>query len=363
MARPVPAVPPLARGLAAPLAALRRTGADLPFGDPRAHHGVAMEGYFWRLTHAAAGRVVVALLGISCDRDGAAWGTVALAAHPGGFVRWATTARAGGDPRRLAVWAGDGGPVVLAADEARLRVDLGEDARLDVRLADRVAWPVGRAFGGSGPAHAVPGLSQYWHPHLLGARVAGTAALGAEEVALDGATAYAEKNWGAGGFPPGWWWGQAQGFDREDVCVAFAGGRAGLGPLQVPAGALVVRAGDELVRLVRPPEALRADVDGRTWGLRGRGLHGVRVEVEGDPAGRAPHRLPVPLPAERRVVPGGSAMHLAGRLRLAVRRRGRTLFHGTTELAGLEWGTPVQIAERAAAASAAPARAAAGVSG
>ena len=28
----------------------RRTGADLPFGDPRGHHGVPMEGYFWRLT-------------------------------------------------------------------------------------------------------------------------------------------------------------------------------------------------------------------------------------------------------------------------------------------------------------------------
>ena len=33
------------------LALYRRTGADLPFADPRGYHGVAMEGYFWRLTH------------------------------------------------------------------------------------------------------------------------------------------------------------------------------------------------------------------------------------------------------------------------------------------------------------------------
>ena len=44
---------------------------------------------------------------------------------------------------------------------------------------------------------------------------------------LDGAVAYAEKNWSNGGFPASWWWGQAHGFGDADVCVAFAGGRAG----------------------------------------------------------------------------------------------------------------------------------------
>ena len=65
----------------------RRTGADLPFGDPRGHHGVAMEGYFWRLTDAGAGTVIVAFTGVSRDGDGASWATIGLAAHPGGFVR------------------------------------------------------------------------------------------------------------------------------------------------------------------------------------------------------------------------------------------------------------------------------------
>src|ERR1044071_8196748 len=65
----------------------RRTGADLPFGDPRRPHGVAMEGWFWRVTAPEQGVLVVALAGINRDRDGRAWGTVGLAAHPGGFSR------------------------------------------------------------------------------------------------------------------------------------------------------------------------------------------------------------------------------------------------------------------------------------
>src|SRR3954470_22011090 len=65
----------------------RRTGADLPFGDPRRPHGVAMEGWFWRITAAEQGVVVVVLGGVNRDRDGRAWGTVGLAAHPGGLTR------------------------------------------------------------------------------------------------------------------------------------------------------------------------------------------------------------------------------------------------------------------------------------
>ena len=40
----------------------------------------------------------------------------------------------------------------------------------------------------------------------------------------DGATVYAEKNWGPR-FTEHWWWGQAQAFEGADACVAFAGGR------------------------------------------------------------------------------------------------------------------------------------------
>jgi hypothetical protein len=321
------------------LSAYRATGADPPFGDPRGYHGVGMEGWFWRITHAPAGVVVAVLAAINRDAAGRTWGLTALAVHPGGFVRSATfdrvrAARRGTglrfeDPERRAV---------LAADDERLRVDLGADARLDVAFADRIGWPARRAFGGIGAAQSIPGLSQYWHPHLLGARVRGGVRAGARDLALDGATAYAEKNWGAGGHPPAWWWGQAHGFGRADACVAFAGGRATVGPLTVPqATAVVVALGGDVLRLVSPPAPLRVAVDEDGWRLRGRtAMH--RVEIEGRAAGSAPHLLPVPFPEDRHRHEEQSAMHLAGELRVRVRRGPRTVFAGTSALAGLERG-------------------------
>jgi len=333
------------------LAAYRATGADPPFGDPRGYHGVGMEGWFWRITHAPAGVVVVVLAAVSRDAAGAAWGLTALAVHPGGFVRSATVDRVRAARRGIGLRFEDGeGRAILGADDGRLRVDLGPDARVDVAFADRTGWPARRAFGGIGPAQAIPGLSQYWHPHLLGARVRGGARTGAGEIALDGATAYAEKNWGAGGHPRAWWWGQAHGFERADACVAFAGGRAALGPLAIPnATAVVVALGGDVLRLVTPPAPLRVAVGADGWRLRGRtALH--RVEIEGRAGPSAPHLLPVPFPADRHRHEEQSAMHLAGELSVRVRRGRRTVFAGTSALAGLERGLgPVSVAAAARA--------------
>jgi tocopherol cyclase len=320
-------------------AAYRATGADPPWGDPRGYHGVGMEGYFWRVTQPATGAVVVVLTAINRDAGGGTWGLVALAAHPGGFVRFATVTRIRADRRRLGVrLEDDAGHAVLAADDERLRVDLGADASADIAFEDRVAWPPRWAFGGIGPAQALPGLSQYWHPHLLGARVRGGAQAGDAAIDLDGATAYAEKNWGAGGHPPTWWWGQAHGFDRDDACVAFAGGRAALGPLRLPAAtSVVVALGGDVLRLVSPLAPLRVEVGDGGWRLRGRTAR-HRVEIEGHAGGTAPHVLPVPIPAERGRTEAQSAMHLAGTLHVRVRRGARTMFEGTSALAGLERG-------------------------
>ena len=318
--------------LTAMLEHYRATGADLPFGDLRRAHGVAMEGYFWRLTDAASGRVVVALCGVSRAADGV-WANVALASHPHGFARNVDVERAGADPQRLGVWAGDG---VFSAGRDHLRVDLGRDARLDVRLETEQGF-TRRPFGGCGPAHALPGLGQYWHPHVLGGRATGQATLGEEVVELDGADVYAEKNWGRGGFPGRWWWGQAQGFARRDVCVSFAGGPVELGPASFSATALVVRLGSTVIRLGNPLLApVRADVDERRWALRARGLV-WSVELEGSAVPGDAHVLEVPLPAERRSVPG-ALEHLGARLRMVVRRRGRVVFAGESALAGLELG-------------------------
>jgi tocopherol cyclase len=310
------------------LAAYRRTGADPPFGDPRGYHGVGMEGHFWRITQPRGGAVVIAIVAISRDAEGRPWAMASLAAHPGGTVRSATLPDANAAPRGLALRSG----AAVAADEGSLLIALGDDARLDIAFSDPLLWPR-RAFGALGPAHVIPGLSQYWHPWLLRAQVTGVARVGGDEIDLDGAVAYAEKNWGAGGMPPAWWWGQAHGFERPDVCVAFAGGRAGIGPLRAVATALVVALGNDVHTVVRPPWPLRVDVDDRGWRLAGGG-----IEVEAHADGVAPHLLPVPVPRERRRLDDWAPQHLTGTLHLRVRRRGRTVYEGTSHLAGLERG-------------------------
>jgi tocopherol cyclase len=319
------------------LRAYRRTGADPVFGDPRGYHGVAMEGHFWRLTQAGTGEVVIVIAAVCRDAGGGRWGLATLAAHPGGAVHAATLPEADAAPDRLGLRLARDGRTVLEASADRLRADLGPQARLDVAFERRRTWPRRAMFGGIGPAHVVPGLSQYWHPHLLHGVARGEAVVGTRAIGLDGASAYAEKNWGPGGMPAQWFWGQAHGFAREDACVAFAGGRAGLGPLHVPAAALVVRFGGTTLRLVRPTGLLRARAEDAGWHLRGRTAR-YEVEVEGQADGSVPHLLPVPLPGERRRRDRAAAQHLAGRLAVSVRRGGRTVFAGTSDLAGLELG-------------------------
>ncbi|HET8952235.1 MAG TPA: tocopherol cyclase family protein [Solirubrobacteraceae bacterium] len=310
--------------------AYRRTGADLPFGDPRRAHGVAMEGYYWRLSDPGSGRCIVALCGVCRAADGGSWAVVALAAHPGGFVRWRNAPAAAAEPDALGAtaWEDDGTPV-LRGSERRIAVDLGPDARLEATLEGRAAWPL--RLSAVGLAQAVPGLPQYWHPAVLGARVRGEAMLGGERVVLDGWDAYVEKNWG-GSFPGEWWWGQAALGDG--AMAAFAGGRLG-GPLA--AGAVVVRAGGAVVRFAPPGALVTASAGGGEWRLRGRSPLWT-VSLEGD-AASAPHILPVPVPAERRAVMR-SEHHLAGRMRVVLRRGRRVVLRASSGVAGLEHGTP-----------------------
>jgi hypothetical protein len=289
-----------------------------------------MEGCYWRFADPASGRCVVALCGV-CRAPGGTWAVVALAGHPGGFLRWTDAPSGAADPDGLGVAAWDeAGAPVLRGSDRRLAIDLGPDARLEAVLERRTEWPR-RAWGGLGPAQAVPGLPQYWHPWLLHGRVRGEAVVGGETIDLDGFDAYAEKNWGAR-FPGEWWWGQA-GFG-DGALAAFAGGRLA-GPLA--ATAVVVRTGGEVFRLA-PPFALgRADVGGGAWTIRARSAR-LAVSLEGE-AAAPPHTLPVPVPAERRSVLR-SEHHLGGRLRAVVRRGGRVLLREESALAGLELGTP-----------------------
>ena len=92
--------------------------------------------------------------------------------------------------------------------------------------------------------------------------------------------------------------------------------------------------------------ALRVGVDDRGWRLRGRTASGLVLDVEGHANGTAPHRLPIPVPAEGRNLQDAAAQHLAGHLRLTVRRRGRTVYAGTSVLAGLERGAGAPVSPR-----------------
>jgi tocopherol cyclase len=321
-----------AAGAAKPLVhAYRRTGADVPFGDPVPSHGCETEGWFWRLTDSASGRVVVARCSVNRSRDGD-WATVAVALHPGGIVRSAVLDGAETHLSRFEVDAGTGPMGHLAAGIDRLRIDL-DDIHLELRFADRFAWP--KALAGGGLFAAIPFLNQYWHPYLLGGKASGTVEFSDDTWSFDEASLYAERNWGAG-FPEHWWWGQAHDFAGADVSVAFSGGLLELGPIRRDVTGVVVRLGDQVIR-VAPPALVRSQVSEGRWTIRARTPR-YQIELNGDGVGLNPHVLPVPLPAERRNV-YTDYEHLAGRLDCVVRKFNRVVFEGSCELAGLEVGS------------------------
>jgi hypothetical protein len=327
----------------------RRTGADLPFGDPLPSHGLEMEGWFWRFTDVERGRVAVALCGVNRHPEGP-WATVAVALHPGGVVRHACVPVADAATDRFAVRAGPAGDPVLEADRTGVRVAL-EDVALEADLTAAARWPR-RLLHGSGLVSVVPFLGQYWHPHVLGGAVTGTVRCEGEAArsaasagwSLAGARPYAERNWGTG-FPSRWWWGQAQAFADADTCVAFAGGHLTVAGTAWGAdiGGVVVRRADAVLRLTPPTALVRTGVSGGRWWVSATSAR-WSVEVEGRPEADAAAVLPVPVPAERRNVLADHE-HLAGRLVVTVRRRRRPgaswqpWFAGTSPLAALEVGS------------------------
>lgn len=316
----------------------RASGADLPFGNLGGWHGVSMEGYFWRFTDPSSARVLIALVGINTPASGPAWATVGIAAEPEGVLASAELPSAEASSSRLALRVAD----QVVADEHRVRIAV-QDCEVDLRIERPQRWPR-RAFGGSSYFHLVPGLNQYWHPWLLGGSAHGSVVLGGVRTELAGWQVYGEKNWGRGGFPTAWWWGQAHGFAEPSACVAFAGGRITAGPSilgrrwETEVTALVVALpGGRVLRLGNPgSSAVRSTIGPGQWLLRGRSAR-WRVEVEGcaDPA--EAFVLPVPLVEEGRNVPG-DLEHLTGVLRVRVREWGREVWRGETSLAGLELG-------------------------
>ena len=310
------------------LARYRRAGADPPWRDPAGYHGVSMEGYYWRLADRATGVAVVALCGTLADRRGRARGLVAVGADAGpARWRWADPVTA--DPRGLGLRAGD----ALRAEPDHLLVDLGAGARLEAALRPR---PWTRSLGGLGAAHLLPRLGQYWHPHAPAGTADADIDLPGAPARLAGAALYAEKNWGRA-FPRRWWWGQAGTWTAgDDATLAFAGGLLLRRGPAVAATAAVLRLEDRIERFVAPTALVRARVGGGRWQVTARGRAGSLV-VEAEAGSRPPLALPVP-PAPPGGAVGEVAQHQHGRLRATLRRGRRTVWHGESDLAGLEAG-------------------------
>jgi hypothetical protein len=281
--------------------------------------------------------VTIALCGLT-TLDGERWAVAAVAGHPGGEVRTAilrsvTADRAGFGVRATDADGGNGGDParVLAGDEERLEARLGPDAELSARVEHPRRFPR-RALGSSGLAQVVPALPQYWQPLVMGGRVSGELRLGSETVALDGGTAYIEKNWGSS-FPERWWWGQADDF-AGDACVAFAGGPIRAGGLEIAPTLVTVRLGDRYLSFSPPLARSRASVGEQGWRIEVRSPR-HSVALEGDDPGASAVALPVPR-ADAVATDPRSHQALAGRLRMVVRRGWRILFAGESQLAGLE---------------------------
>lgn len=88
---------------------------------------------------------------------------------------------------------------------------------------------------------------------------------------------------------------------------------------------------------ITPPALVSSSCDERRWHVDAR-TGRYRVQLDGRGVGPGPHVLPVPLPAERRNI-DTDYEYLAGTLRCRVSEWGRTIFDGTSELAGLEIGS------------------------
>ena len=178
---------------------------------------------------------------------------------------------------------------------------------------------------------------RFWHPVLLAAEIEGEACVGGRRLRLEGARAYAEKNWGPG-FAGRWWWGQADAFPDTNVGVAFAGGRLPMLGVSAAPTAVVVRLGERVLRFVPPLARAHARVAAHDWHVQVRSPR-YRLELEGEAGREKPYRLPVPDVWERRVEMRSQQV-LAGRLRLRVDRGRRMLIGAVSPLAGLELGEP-----------------------
>ena len=190
---------PAARTLAS---AYRRTGADLPFGNPLPTHGTEMEGWFWRLSDPATGRVAGARCAASTGIPAGDWSTAAIARAPGAASSARRRSRRSAPTPTGSACEAETDGYALAAERDRLRMVI-DDCAIDATFHDGV--PTGpRRSAAAGSSPPMPFLNQYWHPYRLGGRAAGTVTVGERHWSFDDAdgvlrTAIGERGSRGGG--------------------------------------------------------------------------------------------------------------------------------------------------------------------
>ena len=147
------------------------------------------------------------MCGICRDRAGT-WALVALAAYPSGQVVERVVASAADDPARFGLRAGG----AMSADAGHVVVEIAPDGLWPCGSASR--WRGrGAATAVLGVAHWLPGIGQYWHPHLLAGRADGEPVLADERIVLADARVRGEELGGA--FRGHWWWGRGPRLHRR----------------------------------------------------------------------------------------------------------------------------------------------------
>lgn len=194
----------------------RRTGATLPFGDPLPSHGAEMEGYFWRVTDVARERVIVVLCGISRHTEGA-WATVAVAAHPGGCVRSAMIPNA--TPRRM---SSSCRPATARSRHPLVRSTSISATTLAWTCRWRGPWR-GRAFSAGAVCSRSCRSSVSTGTRMCSAAARTARLASVKNRGRSKMPTFTQRRTGEP-VPRTLVVGQAQGFDRRDVCVAFSGG-------------------------------------------------------------------------------------------------------------------------------------------
>ena len=309
--------PPAGRAAAEPtisvLAAYRRTGADLPFGDPLARPRRRARGLLLA-DDRPGGRPRRDRRSAASPRGRTARGRLVDARRPPGRrAAHRAGARRGRRPRTA--WAC--APARRSRGDAeRLRVDLGAGARLDVALHERralAAAGVRRArprAGGPG-ARRSTGIrtcsARGWRGHG-DARAAGPSAWTARPPT--------PRRTGARRSPEHWWWGQAHGVRRPGAVRRLRRrARCGCaGVAAAPTAVVVVAPATSCSRSRRRSRARSRPPGPSGWRVRARSAR-HRVELEGDAGTAGTLALPVPLPGGARGTELRSRQGLAGRLR------------------------------------------------